>query len=794
MSDEEISLQLLIDQVDDGKLIRDFINNSRVRGGERQSLTVWKTRKELLQSYWDSFRSRHKQLLKYKEICKDKDYFKLKQFLDVEENYVQAMASITEVTEEPPITTAPPNQTTSIPLSMLPKVPLPKFSGKQLEWETFKEMFESRVKNVNTIEPIVKLQHLISCIEGDAARRLSNMKIIGTNLDVAWDILMRRYDNKRIRLTAQLNRLISVPASSPKCHGEITRLLDTFEEGRRALRALNRPVESWDDWFVQLLVSKLDISTRDDWEKSIEATDEFPTYDQLSKFLENRARTQDATQPLQESQSSFKPKQQNRPSNAKGPKQNKSMSAHNTSTLSTKKKSITDCSLCGSKHYLSKCPEFLQMTQSKKIEHVGKAALCNNCLTKGHSTDSCSSPHRCYVCNEKHHTKLHTDGITASTVDESNPLRSAHSSHITPDIAQGFTASRVSTVLMATALITLSSKSEILQVRALIDPGAEESFVTEHVAQRLKLRKLPVKTFISGVGGEVSAVSNYQVNLSLVTSQNLHASLSFSALVLNKVTNLLPRQEVENRDWPHLRGLTLADPSYFNPSRIDCILGSDVYAAILLEGETVRKGPANSPTAQNTMLGWILFGRTETPSCVSKKVIMSHHASSDESLKLQLQQFWEVEEISSARTLTPAEEECEKHFLETHYRDAEGRFVVRLPFSRTAEFPGSRSIAKTRFLQTESRMRKDSKLSSAYLKFMQEYLDLGHMEPAPDDTLCEMTKTFYMPHHGIFKRDGSDKIRVVFNASQRSKGGYSLNDCLHTGPKLQKDLYNILTR
>lgn len=77
---------------------------------------------------------------------------------------------------------------------------------------------------------------------------------------------------------------------------------------------------------------------------------------------------------------------------------------------------------------------------------------------------------------------------------------------------------------------------------------------------------------------------------------------------------------------------------------------------------------------------------------------------------------------------------------------------------------------------------------------MQEYLDLGHMEPAPDDTLCEMTKTFYMPHHGIFKRDGSDKIRVVFNASQRSKGGYSLNDCLHTGPKLQKDLYNILTR
>lgn len=247
MDDTELKT-LLLEQVDEGVIIQEFINNSKTRGGERNSLAVWRSRKELLASYWDSFRIRHRLLSQYKSQLKDAPYFKDNQYFDIEQCYVETLAELQPLTQTNETVnhqvTLPLNQPPTNSLASLPKVPLPKFSGKQLEWENFKEMFEARVKNVDSIDPVIKLQHLMSCLEGDAARRLNNIQIVGTNLNVAWDILVRRYDNKRVRLFAQLNRLITAPAVNPKASGEITRLLDTFEENIRALRTLERAVDS----------------------------------------------------------------------------------------------------------------------------------------------------------------------------------------------------------------------------------------------------------------------------------------------------------------------------------------------------------------------------------------------------------------------------------------------------------------------------------------------------------------------------------------------------------------------
>ena len=77
---------------------------------------------------------------------------------------------------------------------------------------------------------------------------------------------------------------------------------------------------------------------------------------------------------------------------------------------------------------------------------------------------------------------------------------------------------------------------------------------------------------------------------------------------------------------------------------------------------------------------------------------------------------------------------------------------------------------------------------------MKEYLDLNHAEKVPEEEL-KVANAYYTPHHGVVKESSTTtKLRVVFDASAKTSTGYSLNDCLMVGPKVQEDLVNILMR
>ena len=66
------------------------------------------------------------------------------------------------------------------------------------------------------------------------------------------------------------------------------------------------------------------------------------------------------------------------------------------------------------------------------------------------------------------------------------------------------------------------------------------------------------------------------------------------------------------------------------------------------------------------------------------------------------------------------------------------------------------------------------------------------MELIPQDSLPQQN-FYFIPHHGVFKK-GSNKIRVVFNASQKSSKGHSLNSYLRVGPNLQEEVLTVILR
>lgn len=94
----------------------------------------------------------------------------------------------------------------------------------------------------------------------------------------------------------------------------------------------------------------------------------------------------------------------------------------------------------------------------------------------------------------------------------------------------------------------------------------------------------------------------------------------------------------------------------------------------------------------------------------------------------------------------------------------------------------------------ENRFNSDASLKSSYVEFLREYRDLDHMRLVDPQTLSQ-GREFFLPHHGIIRETSSTtKLHVVFNGSQKTNLGFSLNDVLHIGPKLQTDITDTLLR
>ncbi|XP_056636636.1 uncharacterized protein LOC130445135 [Diorhabda sublineata] len=197
----------------------------------------------------------------------------------------------------------------------------------------------------------------------------------------------------------------------------------------------------------------------------------------------------------------------------------------------------------------------------------------------------------------------------------------------------------------------------------------------------------------------------------------------------------------------------------------------------------------NMPLLIDTVLDWVVSGQISTNN-VEKA---SCNLSINQELLNSIAKFWEIEEISSTRQLSPDEQFCEDNFIKTTTRDANGRFTVTIPLKQQPSSLGeSKAQAEKRFYALERKFRRDPMLHSRYIQFMNEYKELGHM------TICngnDSSFEYFMPHHGVLREESlTTKLRVVFDASAPSSNGLSFNNIQVIGPVLQDDLLSIVLR
>ncbi|XP_014207680.1 uncharacterized protein LOC106638831 [Copidosoma floridanum] len=159
-------------------------------------------------------------------------------------------------------------------------------------------------------------------------------------------------------------------------------------------------------------------------------------------------------------------------------------------------------------------------------------------------------------------------------------------------------------------------------------------------------------------------------------------------------------------------------------------------------------------------------------------------------------EFWSIEEPISKPTLSPQESQCEEHFSNTHSRQPDGPYMVRLPFKASADDLKAANkfwhqAALSMLKQLEQRFLRDPELYKAFNQFMTEYSALGHMRKGHELNRAQ----YFLSHHGVYKTNSETlKLRVVFNGSFKNREGHSLNFVLHLGPNLLHNLFEIILK
>ncbi|KAF0748221.1 Uncharacterized protein FWK35_00023001 [Aphis craccivora] len=519
------------------------------------------------------------------------------------------------------------------------------------------------------------------------------------------------------------------------------KFLNIFDENVGILESLEIP-DLGDFLMFSIAFRSLPVSSRRLFEMT--NSEKYPKAQELFKFVKNRIQVLELAGGTPSSSGSKQGHLKPPPNSKKEWKNDRktSTSLVTTQSTSTTSSKPAKCPSCDGSHQLSNCPGFKGLNQ--------------------HWSNKCKES--CSKCKRRHHVLLHRDAETSQGAAAQQPSVVMLGSQ--PSLS----------VLLGTAIVMLRDVSGDLQpVRALLDSGSQTSIIRESCLDRLGLRRSKWTASLIGLSGQSVPKVLGKAKLEIRSCYEPVPVIPVRAWILPTIT----------ADLPSCSHLKLADPSFNTPAPVELLLGADVFPQVWF-GEQCSLG-CGLPTAYSSVFGWMLIGP------VSQDVNSNAHcllATFNPSIESLMERFWEVEEPDQAPSQFTDEGCCEAKFKAESIIDETGRYSVPLPFRQDVPpptFNGMRRIAAKRFEHLERKLEQNEKLGVAYREFMAEYEALGHM------TIAQSPGRYVIPHHAVWKQGIiHNKLRVVFDASARCDSGQSLNDALYVGPKLQRDIVDVL--
>ncbi|EZA48266.1 hypothetical protein X777_14098, partial [Ooceraea biroi] len=132
----------------------------------------------------------------------------------------------------------------------LPDIKLPKFNGDYSAWPSFRELFTSIIMECPRLNNVERLHYLRSCVHGPAEQLIRSLPMTGDSLQASWDLLIVRYENKRLIIQAHLDNLFNLSMATPKNAAFLTKLISTVSESNKALQSLGMTQDMWACWCI----------------------------------------------------------------------------------------------------------------------------------------------------------------------------------------------------------------------------------------------------------------------------------------------------------------------------------------------------------------------------------------------------------------------------------------------------------------------------------------------------------------------------------------------------------------
>ena len=693
------------------------------------------------------------------------------------------------------------------------------FNGSYEQWPSFCDMFTALYINHSKLSPVTKLYHLRNKTRGEAGAIVKRYPLSHENFNRAWEALKTRYENKRVLVDNQIKILFDIPSAKNEDSESLRKIHSAVNDSLATLETLGIQVESWDPILVRLISTKLPDQTLALWEQSLTSPRELPKWSQMSQFLVDRCEQVERITHIRKSKElNISNRSQLNIAHRTQPNvpQKTQLNIH---TYVSQENLNSSCKLCNEEHSLRECPKFRSFSVQQRIDFVFQNKICNNCLATSHTKPNCKSRHTCLHCRKTHHTLLHmgrepVGSTKISQNTQSNGTPKPNDIPTQKDLQKNIrspkdydydelpsTSKKVHAncstsneqILLRTALVQVEHRGDVFTVRALIDPGSQRTFLSEKIRNRLQLPYRKSRYEVIGIGGQKLAAEK-ECEL-ILYARRYELRVPIKAIVLPKVTKYLPSVTFQVPYSSQLTELDLADPTFHKASQIDLILGNDYEHHFNIDG--IKKNICGKASAYNTIFGWVLSGPINTQSTQ----IFTISVNPKDTLELNsfLKKFWEQEEVPTTPTKSPEDKFCEDLYTKTTTRNENGRYMVRLPFK--TEYPEKVFLGSTRYTalaqysSMERTLSKNPHLHAEYRDILNEYISLDHMEETSPFEIVSQGKysSFYLPHHAVIRPEHkTTKVRIVFNASRKSKSKFSLNDVLYTGPTLQNDLMSII--